>query len=102
MFVFQASVTVPEERHPYFCTTMEGAYGKHCCYPFRKPNDYQTKGTINMKQNIKDAPAKEQKAEYDYCTCDHCLGVAPDWMGAECKYGADEEGRLLESVWGSH
>jgi len=55
-----------------------------------------------MKQNIKDAPAKEQKAEYDYCTCDHCLGVAPDWMGAECKYGADEEGRLLESVWGSH
>tara|TARA_R110000744_G_scaffold48449_1_gene105841 strand:+ start:563 stop:724 length:162 start_codon:yes stop_codon:yes gene_type:complete len=33
--------------------------------------------------------------EYEYCTCDFCLGAAPDTED-HCKYGADDEGRLFD------
>ena len=37
----------------------------------------------------------EVQGEYEYCTCDFCLGARPD---AEdyCRYGADDEGRLFD------
>jgi|TARA_R100000935_G_scaffold56392_1_gene87842 hypothetical protein len=49
-------------------------------------------GTMNMEfenQNV------EVQGEYEYCTCDFCLGAGPD---AEdyCRYGADDEGRLFD------
>jgi hypothetical protein len=38
------------------------------------------------------------EGEYEYCTCDYCLGAAPDWASQYCQYGADNEGRLFDKV----
>ena len=52
-----------------------------------------------MKLTNQTVVAEEAEQEYEYCTCDFCLGAGPAWGPQYCKYGADDEGRLRDPLF---